>query len=416
MEKGLITNKNRLFIVKNLLFVLFVVFCIQFTELKIDVIKASEILLLLLTPFLYFKKINKWVLMILTLFIAWFILTMFFNYFRNFYLLENVSALKTPYLISIGRFLELISCVNLTTLIYLFFKDKSKKEIQQYIQDIYEFCFVILIINVVIYFLYMQDYLAETRMVYWGDRLRGWFGEGGPYGLMLSFTFCLSFFYKHKYHLFTRSIIVLVTIFLADSKAGFILILMWFFVYYYGKIYKKLRELNIIVLILSGFFLSFVFSKLAIHYISDITNIKREIAERPTDINLIMGRIAGVYIFPEMIKDYPLLGIGLGNYPIMRNNPEYLGVIPKSPRGESDSHGFGGLVQLLVDGGFLVFLVFLYIIYLFYKKIRPLNEGLEKFIFIFLCFFMFGVQLYFLYPWVLFGILISLGSKKKLHG
>lgn len=409
------TKKNSLFIVKNLIFVVFVVFCVQFTELKIDVIKASEIALLLLTPFLYVKKINKWILMLLALFIAWFIITICLNYSRSFYLLENVSVLKTPYVISIGRFLELISCVNLTALVYLFFKGKSKEDIQQYIKYMYDFSFIILMVNVVIYILYMSDFIAETRMVYWGDRLRGWFGEGGPYGLMLAFTFCLSFFYTNKYHFLTRTIIVLVIVFLADSKAGFMLVLIWFAIHYYRKIYKSLRELNIIVLIIGGLFLSFVLSKLAKHYISDINNIKREIAERPTDINLIMGRIAGVYIFPEMIKDYPAMGIGLGNYPIMRNNPEYLGVIPRSPSGETDAHGFGGLMQLLVDGGFFVFFAFMYIVYRFYRKIRPLNQGLEKFLFIFLCFFMFGVQLYFLYPWVLFGILISLGSKQELH-
>ena len=65
--------KSSLYSTKNFLFVLFVVFCIQFTELKIDVIKISELLLLLITPFIYFKKINKWILFILSLFIFWFL-------------------------------------------------------------------------------------------------------------------------------------------------------------------------------------------------------------------------------------------------------------------------------------------------------------------------------------------------------
>jgi hypothetical protein len=353
--------------------------------------------------------------MMLTLFIGWFIITLLLNYSKSFYLLKNVSILKTPYLISIGRFLELVSCINLTTLVYLFFKKKSKEKIKQYVKDIYNLCFIILIVNIIIYFLFIQEYIVDTHIVYWGDRLRGGFGEGGPYGLMLGFTFCLSFFYKSKYHLTTRVTILLVTFFLADSKAGFILILTWFFIYYYKKIHKKLKELNIIFLIIGGLFLSFVLATLAKNYILDISNIKREVTERPTDVNLIMGRIAGVYIFPKMIKDYPLTGIGLGNYPIMRNNPKYLGIIPVSPIGKADAHGYGGLIQLLVDGGLIFFLSFLYIIYLFYRKIRLLNEGLENYLLIFLCFFIFGVQIYFLYPWVLFGILISLSSKEKLN-
>jgi len=116
-----------------------------------------------------------------------------------------------------------------------------------------------------------------------------------------------------------------------------------------------------------------------------------------------------------MIQDYPLLGIGLGNYPIMRNNPSYLGVIPVSPIGKTDAHGYGGLAQLLVDGGVFIFILFMYIMYLFYKKVKSLKEGLENYLLIFLCFFIFGVQIYFLYPWVLLGILISLSSKEKLN-
>jgi hypothetical protein len=408
-------TKNRLYIVKNLLFVLFVVFCIQFTELKIDVIKVSEVILLFLTPFIHYKKINKWILLLLSLFICWFIITLLLNPFRDFYLLQSVSVLKTPYLITIGRFFELISCINLAALVHQFFKNKSSKEIRQFVKDIFNFSFVLLLVNVFIYYLYLNEYIVDTRIVYWGDRLRGWFGEGGPYGLMLGFTFCLSFFYKSKYHLITRTIILLVITFLADSKAGFLLVLVWYLIFYYKKIYKKLREFNIIFLIVGGVLLSLVFVKLADNYISDMNNIKREVTERPTDINLIMGRIAGIFIFPEMIKDNPLLGIGLGNYPIMRNNPNYLGVIPTSPAGETDAHGYGGLAQLLVDGGLIIFMLFMYVIFLFYKKIKLLNNGLENYLLIFLCFFVFGVQLYFLYPWVLFGILISLTSKEKVH-
>ncbi len=406
---------NRLYIVKNIFFVLFVVFCIQFTELKLDVIKVSEVLLLLLTPLIYYKKINKWILLLLLLFISWFLITMLLNPFREFYLLREVSVLKTPYLITVGRFLELISCVNLAALTHQFFKNKSSEEIKLYVRDIFNFCFALLLINIVIYYLYMNEYIINTRIVYWGDRLRGWFGEGGPYGLMLGFTFCLSFFYKSKFHLITRAIILFAILFLADSKAGFILVLVWYFIFYYKKIYKKLQEFNIVFLVVGCVFLSLILVKLADNYISDITHIKREVTQRPKDINLIMGRIAGIYIFPEMIQDYPLLGIGLGNYPIMRNNPSYLGVIPVSPIGKTDAHGYGGLAQLLVDGGVFIFILFMYIMYLFYKKVKSLKEGLENYLLIFLCFFIFGVQIYFLYPWVLLGILISLSSKEKLN-
>ena len=126
-----------------------------------------------------------------------------------------------------------------------------------------------------------------------------------------------------------------------------------------------------------------------------------------------MGRIAGLFIFPKMIVKNPIAGIGLGNYPIVRNNPEFLGFIPKSPKGKTDAHGYGGLMQLLVDGGLIIFTLFLIIIYQLFKKLKRNGNNEEKFLQIFLFFFVFGVQIYFLYPWVLMGVLMAFLTHKK---
>jgi hypothetical protein len=398
--------------VKNFLFVFLVVFCVQFTELKVDVIKISELILLIITPFLYFKKINKWILSLATIFIFWFLQTLLLNPFREFYLLENVSVLKMPYIISIGRFLELVSCINLAALVHLYLKNKDNNEKLILIKAIFNTSFAIMIINVLIYYLHIYGIIEKTELVYWTDRLRGWYGEGGPYGLMLSFTYILTFFYKSKYHHISRIIILFVIFFLAKSKAGIFLVLVWYFIIYSKRLYEKLKELNLIFIVAFSIFFTLIFIKLSEKYIDDIKNVKREMKERPTDVNLVMGRIAGVFIFPKMIVDYPILGIGLGNYPIMRNNPEYLEFIPKSPRGKTDAHGFGGLIQLLVNGGLIIFLSYIYIMYKFYLKIKINENRTENFLLIFLFFFIFGVQIYFLYPWVLFGILIAFNEKK----
>ena len=36
-----------------------------------------------------------------------------------------------------------------------------------------------------------------------------------------------------------------------------------------------------------------------------------------------MGRIAGAVLAPRMIAAHPILGIGWGNYPLVRDDPEY---------------------------------------------------------------------------------------------
>lgn len=397
----------------NIFFILFVVFCIQYTELKIDVIKASELFLLLLTPYVFNKKLNKWILYLFFVFTAWFLISILFNPFRSFYLLEAVSVLKKPYLISLGRYLELVSCLNLAAFVIHFFKNKPRYLIINYIKYIYNLNFILLLFHLVLYYFHINN-IIETSFVYWIDRLRAGFGEGGPYGLMLSFTYCISFFYKSKYHFYSRLVIILVIVFLARSKAGIVLILVWYAIYYEKKIRYKIKNLNIILIVISSFLILVALTKLGYRYLDDIENIKREVKERPNDINLTMGRIAGFFIFPKMVYDYPIFGIGLGNYPLMRNNPVYLGIIPHSPAGKTDAHGYGGLIQLLVDGGLFIFLSFCTIIFNLFKKLKRHSNYLIKFLFIFLFFFIFGVQIYFLYPWVLLAFIIVLSNKKNI--
>ncbi|MDY7396190.1 hypothetical protein UMM65_13140 [Aureibaculum sp. 2210JD6-5] len=298
-------------------------------------------------------------------------------------------------------------------LIYGYFKKLSYNEIIDTVRLIFKINFMVLLIIIFIYFLFRWGIIDDTYVSYWDFRLRGWFAEGGPFGLMLAFTFVLTYLFKSKYNNFYRFIILITIVFLARSKAGILLILIWYILKYYKYLYAKVRRLNIIILIIGGILTSIIFIKLANLYINDIKNIKREVVERPTDINLVMGRISGLFIFPEMVKDYPILGIGLGNYPIMRNNPEYLDFIPSSPPGKADAHGFGGLVQLLVDGGLFILLPFLLIMYFFTKKLKRQGYGLEVYHYVFLLLFMLGVQIYFLYPWVLFGIILSLSNKSK---
>jgi len=53
-----------------------------------------------------------------------------------------------------------------------------------------------------------------------------------------------------------------------------------------------------------------------------------EIAARGNDYNLVVGRLSALHIVPKMILAHPVTGIGLGNYPLMRNDPMYLDGLP----------------------------------------------------------------------------------------
>nr|WP_298924836.1 O-antigen ligase family protein [uncultured Allomuricauda sp.] len=228
---------------------------------------------------------------------------------------------------------------------------------------------------------------------------------------MLSFVFVLSFLYRSRFNLVIRTFIIFNIVFLAKSKAGILLLVIWAVIYYYKTVYRKIKSLSFIVLMIGGVIAVFAFAKLANVYIEHIQNMEKYVIQRPEDTNLIMGRIAGSHIAPKMVLDNPIFGIGLGNYPIERNLKKYRSFIPESPPGKTDAHGLGGIFQLMVDGG--VFILFLFILILIYliKKTLVLRNGMEIFLFVFPCFFLTGVQIYFLYPWFLLGIIISLNEK-----
>ncbi|MFD2588023.1 O-antigen ligase family protein [Croceitalea marina] len=401
--------------IKEVLLIILVILSIHFTEFKIGVVKLSEIILLFLPPFLYSRKINKWCLYFYFLFSLWLGVSLFFNIYREFPPLKGLSILKKPYLITIGRFFELIACINLVALIIFYFKNKSHEKLIQFVERIVFISFILIIINSLIYVLVINGIISNSDLVYItfsnDYRLKGGFVEGGPYGLMLSFVFVLSFWYKSRLNIIIRLFIIFNIIFFAKSKAGMLLLVIWGVIYYYKTVYRKIKSLSFIVLLIGGVIAIFAFAKLANVYIEHIQNMEKYVSERPNDTSLIMGRIAGSHIAPKMVLENPIFGIGLGNYPLQRNLKKYRSFIPESPPGKTDAHGLGGIFQLMVDGGIFILFSFILILIYLIKKTMVLRNGMEIFLFVFPCFFLTGVQIYFLYPWFLLGIIISLNEK-----
>lgn len=411
------TESNIKIDLKELGLLFLVLLSIHFTEFKIGVVKLSEILLLLLPPVIYTRKTNKWIVSFYLLFFVWLVLSLLLNPFRELPVLQDVSSLKKPYLITIGRFLELVACINLVALVRHYFKNKTTFYLRSFVKKVVYISFFLVLSNALLFVLLIKGVIGETEVVHFTTsnyyRLRGWFVEGGPYGLMLSFIFVLSFLYSSKYNLFIRSFFLVVIVVFARSKAGVLLLVLWGVIYYYKTIYRKIRSLGVIVLITGGIIAAFALTKLAEVYIEHIKNMEEYVLQRPTDTNLIMGRIAGSHIVPRMVMDNPVFGIGLGNYPIVRNVETYRKFIPYSPDGKTDAHGLGGIVQLLVDGGLVVLFIFMAIIIQLIRKSVLLKNNLEGYLFAFICFFLSGVQIYFLYPWFLLGLIISLNEKSE---
>lgn len=403
-------NTNNL---KLILTVCLITFCIQTPDVKLGFVKISEIILLLIAPFILLKPVNKFIFYFFIFFTIQAVLGLVITSTHDFEIL-GPSKFKAPYVITIGRYFELISCISLCIITYRLFKSNNakSKEIIDYLVNwniaITGFFFFL--------FLLVKLHLLSAEhsiVVYDFDRLRGLYNEGGPFGLMLSFIFILTFFQeKTKERLFKQIFLFVIIAFCARSKAGILFIVVWIGLFNFEVLKNKLRGfiLPLILIFSIGFY--FLFVNVSAMYFKEFNRIKVSIKERPTDINLILGRVSGVYIVPLMIEKNPVFGIGMGNYPLLRNNAEYRTIFPKPPKEsiDIDAHGFGGLVDILVEMGLVGFFFFMYIIYGLCQEIKHIRKGIVLVIG-FLLIYGFGVQIYFLYPWVFLAVILAYRNK-----
>ena len=126
----------------------------------------------------------------------------------------------------------------------------------------------------------------------------------------------------------------------------------------------------------------------------------------PDNPSTAYGRVAASVIVPRMIGEHWLTGIGWGNYPIVRNNPQYLGIM--LPVKAYDLPGLG-LVSEAAELGFpaliAMYVMMFYPVYLAMKtKSHRLVAmmGLAAPVV-----FMMGAQFTLFYPWMMTAFALS---------
>jgi len=420
---NIILNKSKF------LLILFSVFCFisfQLTEIKFYSIKINELVALLCLPVLlkHVRIVNKYFVYFLLFFILLIILTFLTNLFRDFYFdLESLSLLRKPYFITISRSVELLSCLIFAIIVYesiYYFSQKDytlKDIINAVLQVNYYFAWFLLLVASCYYLRIVHfinsDIIYDTTpyLPNYTLRLRGYYIEGGPFGLMYAFLFCLSSLVNKKKYL-QKGIFILI-ILLAQSKAGMIALLGW--ICY--KLYLQFRHTKlfkyIAFLILLPIFITLSF-KIADNYLVTFRNFDSELRNRNDDETLIMGRTAAFIIGPKMFAHHPFTGVGLGNYSLVRNNPAYLGVLPVV--NGWDLPGLGGILTLLIEDGIIGLFALILILRLIYKRYAKYSPISKDSIIIFCVMCSLGVQLYFLYIWFLIGLALAApGLEKEMN-
>ena len=163
-------------------------------------------------------------------------------------------------------------------------------------------------------------------------RARGFFNEGGPFGLFLVSVVLVLLMKRRLEGSWTAAgrlafVVLGLAILLSESKAGLLAaILCGVASLLTPNLRRRTLTLSLIPVGLLCFFGAF--ERTLGNYKDNFERFDESAFFRPNDRNLVMGRIIGAFIIPRMIAAHPVLGIGIGNYSLMRNDPDYLQGLP----------------------------------------------------------------------------------------
>ncbi|WP_428330048.1 O-antigen ligase family protein [Mucilaginibacter sp.] len=422
-RKGLVFYKSELWLIA------ICTFCLQMPDLKVSSIKISELLMLMLLPF-YIKETFKSKTLIL--FFAFYVLFLFKTFATNtiaqFFINEDLPLLKHPYFISLSRFVEMLACI-----IFCVFILNALKLARDPLLLIKKFLFVQIfcfgLLYIFIFALYKAHLLhtsAYDNLIVYdtseGDllyRLRGFYVEGGPFGLFYAFllSVCVGFYKKlalNKWYI----IICIILVLMASSKAGYMMVVLTFFVFFTIKIKHLFKSAvaKVSLFIVAGVATVYISTLVFDNYIQNLADVEQRTANfapGELDPNFMLGRISATVIVPNMLKNKWVTGIGWGNYPLVRNNPQYRTFMPEVPVSMWDATGFGGMLDLLLEAGVVLFLVYLFLYFRVSKLISKHFDQSPYIILSYIAPLLLGVSIYFFYTWFLLGIILFFSQKTK---
>ncbi len=239
-------------------------------------------------------------------------------------------------------------------------------------------------------------------------RLRGSFVEGGPFGVYLAgaiLMLCVRRFGIRDISLISfgfQITVLLLALAGAQSKAAILLLLILGVCYMYFR--GSAGVLMLAPLLVAPLLLTTNVYDGVNGYIEAFVGFDRALRMRPDDATLIMGRIMAAVLLPRMVAEYPVAGIGIGNYSLMRNNPEILQGLPTTSQWDLPGLGLLGYVAEL---GIPLTLYVLWVYSAPIRMARNHNPWIGTLGAYPVLAALFGVQLNFAYPWIISGMALS---------
>jgi hypothetical protein len=325
------------------------------------------------------------------------------NLQQDFFIGEGVSLLKQPFNITLSRLAELF--LDVFFMLYLATVLRTDDDFRRWTAWFY---YTVGVVGAV--YSVLSEFLIPFHFqlgAYGNYRMRGFNNEGGSYGTYLMTVVFVTMVMKNEKWISRPAAILsyfLLGVCLIGSQSKAVL----FEVALLIVILPVLRMRGAKVFFVSGLtaaavailFVSLDIPSLVRPYLRAIDEYHQMSLLRPDDGNYVLGRAAGLYFAPKMIASRPIVGIGLGNYPIVRDAPEYRQGTPIVAT-NLDSPSLGP-IDYIVDLGFPLFLYFTWV------EIAPAiplvraraGFGLFGLVFMQPLANWFGAHLNLTYPWV----------------
>ncbi len=330
----------------------------------------------------------------------------------DFYAPEDLTPLKGPILITISRIVELMA--NVTIMIYLANQFRRFPGKARFTMRVYFWTGVASGIYSIL--TYPLDVAGIASLGAYQDdhRLRGFYNEGGPWGIYLLTVLFVGYVLLRLKWESPRRIWIAYAILVAvlpgsASKAAAVAIPVFFLL-----IGLFARSLTAKIAIVTGLLIITIAAAriadpaaLFRTYLRSSDVYERESARHRTDNNYIYGRVAGLFIVPRMVASHPLTGIGWGNYGLVRNAPEFRGA---SVWADIDDDPGLGIAGLTADLGLPLFCFLLVCLAIPFVTVRRLHAPayLINMALLQPAAHICGAQLNLTYPWVVTSFALGL--------
>lgn len=331
---------------------------------------------------------------------------------QDFYLPSDLSALHRPLILALLRAAELLASLSIMLwLVHVFARNEAKLRL---LMRVYFWTGVVSCLYSLLT-LPLEAAGLGTFGTYSHLRWRGFFNEGGPFGLYL-ISLLLVAMAMRALRWERRSVlwfaIVLFTISLLGSRskaaavALFLLLAVNVLLLQSGK--RRLITLVVFLVAVGGLGASVDLGKALQLYRVGAETYERLSRLHAKDTNVVQGRVAGLFIVPRMIEQHPLVGVGWGNYGLVRNAPEYRGASAWAEFADEPALGVLGQASEFGLPLTLLLLVCLFFPPAYLRSIHApgyvLNLALlQPFV------HLFGAQLNMTYPWVVTAMALGLG-------